>query len=160
MSFFLLKPVFTVLSYQNESELIIWDRYLSEHCSVFEANQLFIYSLRCLIVYPWTKRYFGGFGNLYNAAAITSNPRVASHGKVIMEALEKAVKDMDNIKATYAELSALHSEKLQVDPDNFMVCIELMVLIFIVMCVRVEDYISESRIYLCCKQISEWKTIN
>uniref|UniRef100_A0A3B4G1H8 Globin domain-containing protein n=1 Tax=Pundamilia nyererei TaxID=303518 RepID=A0A3B4G1H8_9CICH len=32
---------------------------------------------RCLIVYPWTKRYFGGFGNLYNAAAITSNPRVA-----------------------------------------------------------------------------------
>ncbi|XP_039903087.1 hemoglobin subunit beta-like [Simochromis diagramma] len=75
---------------------------------------------RCLIVYPWTQRYFGGFGNLYNAAAITSNPRVASHGKVIMEALEKAVKDMDNIKATYAELSALHSEKLQVDPDNFM----------------------------------------
>ncbi|XP_042074578.1 hemoglobin subunit beta isoform X2 [Haplochromis burtoni] len=77
---------------------------------------------RCLIVYPWTQRYFGGFGNLYNAAAITSNPRVASHGKVIMEALEKAVKDMDNIKATYAELSALHSEKLQVDPDNFMSC--------------------------------------
>lgn len=31
MTFFLLKPVFTVLSYQNESELIIWDRYLSEH---------------------------------------------------------------------------------------------------------------------------------
>uniref|UniRef100_A0A3Q4H1U0 Globin domain-containing protein n=1 Tax=Neolamprologus brichardi TaxID=32507 RepID=A0A3Q4H1U0_NEOBR len=43
--------------------------------------------------------------------------------------LEKAVKDMDNIKATYAELSALHSEKLQVDPDNFMVGnAELMVL--------------------------------
>uniref|UniRef100_A0A3Q2W112 Globin domain-containing protein n=1 Tax=Haplochromis burtoni TaxID=8153 RepID=A0A3Q2W112_HAPBU len=76
--------------------------------------------IRCLTVYPWTQRYFGQFGNLYNAAAIASNPRVAAHGKVIMEALEKAVKDMDNIKATYAELSTLHSEKLQVDPDNFM----------------------------------------
>nr|XP_024003487.1 hemoglobin subunit beta-like [Salvelinus alpinus] len=26
---------------------------------------------------------------------------------------------MDDIKATYAELSVLHSEKLHVDPDNF-----------------------------------------
>uniref|UniRef100_A0A3Q2XE85 Globin domain-containing protein n=1 Tax=Haplochromis burtoni TaxID=8153 RepID=A0A3Q2XE85_HAPBU len=58
---------------------------------------------RCLIVYPWTQRYFAGFGNLYNAAAITSNPKVAN-----------------NIKATFTELSTLHSEKLQVDPDNFM----------------------------------------
>ncbi|XP_030591021.1 hemoglobin subunit beta-like [Archocentrus centrarchus] len=74
---------------------------------------------RCLIVYPWTQRYFGGFGNLYNAAAITSNPKVAAHGKVVVEALEKAVKNLDNIKATFAELSTLHSEKLQVDPDNF-----------------------------------------
>ncbi|XP_028310258.1 hemoglobin subunit beta-like [Gouania willdenowi] len=74
---------------------------------------------RCLIVYPWTQRYFGSFGNLYNAAAITSNPKVAAHGKVIVEALEKAVQNMDNIKAAYAELSVLHSEKLQVDPGNF-----------------------------------------
>ncbi|XP_030591015.1 hemoglobin subunit beta-like [Archocentrus centrarchus] len=74
---------------------------------------------RCLIVYPWTQRYFGSFGNLYNAAAITSNPKVAAHGKVVMEGLEKAVKNLDNIKATFAELSTLHSEKLQVDPDNF-----------------------------------------
>ncbi|XP_032443387.1 hemoglobin subunit beta-like [Xiphophorus hellerii] len=74
---------------------------------------------RCLIVYPWTQRYFGGFGNLYNAAAITSNPKVAAHGKVIMAGLEKAVKNMDDIKTTYKDLSVLHSEKLQVDPDNF-----------------------------------------
>ncbi|XP_030591887.1 hemoglobin subunit beta-like [Archocentrus centrarchus] len=74
---------------------------------------------RCLIVYPWTQRYFGSFGNLYNAAAITSNPKVAAHGKVVMEGLEKAVKNLENIKATFAELSTLHSEKLQVDPDNF-----------------------------------------
>lgn len=77
--------------------------------------------VRCLIVYPWTQRYFGGFGNLYNAAAITSNPKVAAHGKVVLAGLLQALKNMDNIKKTYAELSVLHSEKLQVDPDNFNV---------------------------------------
>ncbi|XP_028840891.1 hemoglobin subunit beta-2-like [Denticeps clupeoides] len=74
---------------------------------------------RCLVVYPWTQRYFGSFGNLYNAAAIKSNPMVAAHGKVVLQGLDRAVKNMDNIKATYAELSVLHSEKLHVDPDNF-----------------------------------------
>ncbi|XP_051573311.1 hemoglobin subunit beta-2-like [Myxocyprinus asiaticus] len=74
---------------------------------------------RCLIVYPWTQRYFGNFGNLYNAAAIMGNPMVAAHGKVVLNGLTQAVKNMDNIKGTYAELSVLHSEKLHVDPDNF-----------------------------------------
>ncbi|XP_026785204.1 hemoglobin subunit beta-like [Pangasianodon hypophthalmus] len=74
---------------------------------------------RCLVVYPWTQRYFGNFGNLYNAAAILGNPNVAAHGLTVMRGLEKAVKNMDNIKSTYTELSVLHSEKLRVDPDNF-----------------------------------------
>ncbi|KAM3598671.1 uncharacterized protein V6R79_021166 [Siganus canaliculatus] len=74
---------------------------------------------RCLVVYPWTQRYFGNFGNLYNAAAIISNPMIANHGKVVLHGLDRAVKNMDNIKETYAELSVLHSEKLHVDPDNF-----------------------------------------
>ena len=78
-------------------------------------------SLRCLIVYPWTQRYFGNFGNLYNAAAISGNPMVAKHGTTILHGLDRAVKNMDNIKSTYAELSVLHSEKLHVDPDNFKV---------------------------------------
>ncbi|KAF6727701.1 Hemoglobin subunit beta-2 [Oryzias melastigma] len=64
-------------------------------------------------------RYFGSFGNLYNAAAISSNPKVAAHGKVVIGGLEKALQNMDNIKPAYADLSVLHSEKLQVDPDNF-----------------------------------------
>lgn len=76
---------------------------------------------RCLIVYPWTQRYFGAFGNLYNADAIKSNPNIAAHGITVLHGLDRAVKNMDNIKATYAELSALHSEKLHVDPDNFKV---------------------------------------
>nr|XP_020445102.1 hemoglobin subunit beta-2-like [Monopterus albus] len=76
---------------------------------------------RCLVVYPWTQRYFAKFGNLYNAEAISTNPHVAAHGKTVLGGLELAVKNMDNIKATLAELSVLHSEKLNVDPDNFKV---------------------------------------
>ncbi|XP_076608550.1 hemoglobin subunit beta-like [Chaetodon auriga] len=75
--------------------------------------------IRCLVVYPWTQRYFGNFGNLYNAAAINANAKIATHGKTILHGLDRAVKNMDNIKETYAELSVLHSEKLHVDPDNF-----------------------------------------
>ncbi|XP_029954314.1 hemoglobin subunit beta-like [Salarias fasciatus] len=74
---------------------------------------------RCLVVYPWTQRYFGGFGNLYNASAIKTNPAIAAHGVKILHGLDRAVKNMDNIKEVYSELSVLHSEKLHVDPDNF-----------------------------------------
>ncbi|KAK1805269.1 hypothetical protein P4O66_019611, partial [Electrophorus voltai] len=85
---------------------------------------------RCLVVYPWTQRYFAKFGNLYNAAAIMGNPSVAAHGAVVLRGLERAVKNMDNIKAAYTELSVLHSEKLHVDPDNFRLlgdCITIVV---------------------------------
>ncbi|KAF3704632.1 Hemoglobin subunit beta-2 Beta-2-globin Hemoglobin beta-2 chain [Channa argus] len=75
--------------------------------------------VRCLIVYPWTQRYFSSFGNLYNADAIKTNPNVAAHGIKVLHGLDRAVKNMDDIKGTYAELSVLHSEKLHVDPDNF-----------------------------------------
>ncbi|WP_176718239.1 hemoglobin beta-like protein, partial [Paenibacillus kribbensis] len=74
---------------------------------------------RCLIVYPWTQRYFSTFGNLSSPAAIMGNPKVAGHGRTVMGGLERAIKNMDNIKATYAALSVMHSEKLHVDPDNF-----------------------------------------
>ncbi|KAM6951848.1 hemoglobin subunit beta-like [Aplochiton taeniatus] len=74
---------------------------------------------RCLIVYPWTQRYFGGFGNLYNAEAILSNPMIAAHGITVLHGLDRALNNMDDIKNTYTQLSELHSEKLHVDPTNF-----------------------------------------
>ncbi|KAJ8253924.1 hypothetical protein COCON_G00205360 [Conger conger] len=74
---------------------------------------------RVLIVYPWTQRYFGKFGDLSSVAAIVGNAKVAEHGKTVLGALGKAVKNMDNIKATYTKLSKQHSEELNVDPDNF-----------------------------------------
>lgn len=83
---------------------------------------------RCLIVYPWTQRYFASFGNLSSPAAIMGNPKVAAHGRTVMGGLERAIKNMDNIKATYAPLSVMHSERLHVDPDNFKVsCVKLVV---------------------------------
>lgn len=78
---------------------------------------------RLFVVYPWTRRYFGGFGNLFSTEAIMANPKVTAHGIVVLRGLEMALKNMDNIKKTYASLSTLHSEKLQVDPGNFQVCV-------------------------------------
>ncbi|KAL4624538.1 hemoglobin subunit beta-like [Arapaima gigas] len=96
------------------------------NCDVVGPNAL----ARCLIVYPWTQRYFAKFGNLYNAAAIMGNPMVAAHGKVVLRGLDKALKNMDDIKKAYTQLSELHSEKLHVDPDNFKLladCITIVV---------------------------------
>nr|XP_020466130.1 hemoglobin cathodic subunit beta-like isoform X2 [Monopterus albus] len=74
---------------------------------------------RVLIVYPWTERYFGTFGDIFTVTAILQNSKVAAHGKVVLKAVGQAVENMDNIKDTYATLSRLHYEKLHVDPDNF-----------------------------------------
>ncbi|XP_066529684.1 hemoglobin, beta adult 2 [Hoplias malabaricus] len=85
---------------------------------------------RLLIVYPWTQRYFGSFGDLSSAAAVLGNPKVAAHGKILLGALDQAVKDLDNIKGTYSSLSQLHCDKLNVDPDNFRLladCITIVV---------------------------------
>uniref|UniRef100_A0A8P4K661 Ba1 globin, like n=1 Tax=Dicentrarchus labrax TaxID=13489 RepID=A0A8P4K661_DICLA len=77
---------------------------------------------RLLIVYPWTQRHFATFGNLSTNAAILGNPLVAEHGKTVMGGLDRAVKNMDDIKNVYTKLSVKHSEKIHVDPDNFRVC--------------------------------------
>ncbi|XP_041813550.1 hemoglobin subunit beta-A [Chelmon rostratus] len=79
---------------------------------------------RLLIVYPWTQRHFSTFGNLSTNAAILGNVKVGDHGKTVMGGLERAVKNMDDIKNAYSKLSVMHSEKLHVDPDNFRLLAE------------------------------------
>uniref|UniRef100_A0A673GDC4 Globin domain-containing protein n=1 Tax=Sinocyclocheilus rhinocerous TaxID=307959 RepID=A0A673GDC4_9TELE len=49
------------------------------------------------------------------------NPKVSEHGRTVLNALDKAVKNLGNIKGTYSELSQLHCDKLNGDPDNFRV---------------------------------------
>uniref|UniRef100_A0A914DNC2 Globin family profile domain-containing protein n=1 Tax=Acrobeloides nanus TaxID=290746 RepID=A0A914DNC2_9BILA len=74
---------------------------------------------RLLVVYPWTQRFFANFGNLSCATAIHGNPRVRAHGKKVLSSFGDATKNLDNIKETFAKLSELHCDKLHVDPENF-----------------------------------------
>ncbi|CAI9153199.1 unnamed protein product [Rangifer tarandus platyrhynchus] len=74
---------------------------------------------RLLIVYPWTQRFFDSFGNLYSESAIMGNPKVKAHGRKVLNSFGDAIKHMDDLKGTFADLSELHCDKLHVDPENF-----------------------------------------
>ncbi|NWZ92944.1 HBB protein, partial [Nesospiza acunhae] len=83
---------------------------------------------RLLIVYPWTQRFFGtgptpppgpGTGNLSSPTAVTGNPMVRAHGKKVLTSFGDAIKSLDSIKKCFAPLSKLHCDKLHVDPENF-----------------------------------------
>ncbi|KAJ7320149.1 hypothetical protein JRQ81_019660 [Phrynocephalus forsythii] len=79
-------------------------------------------ALGCMmVVYPWTQRFFVDFGNLSSASAIMGNPKVKAHGKKVFTSFGEAIKNLDNVKETFAKLSELHCDKLHVDPVNFNV---------------------------------------
>uniref|UniRef100_A0A803XPF6 Globin domain-containing protein n=1 Tax=Meleagris gallopavo TaxID=9103 RepID=A0A803XPF6_MELGA len=100
----------------EEKQLItsIWGKVNVEECG---AEAL----ARLLIVYPWTQRFFASFGNLSSPTAILGNPMVRAHGKKVLTSFGDAVKNLDNIKNTFSQLSELHCDKLHVDPENFRV---------------------------------------
>lgn len=77
--------------------------------------------LRLLVVYPWTQRFFTSFGDLSNAAAVMGNSKVKAHGKKVLNSFGEGLKNLDNLKGTFASLSELHCDKLHVDPENFKV---------------------------------------
>uniref|UniRef100_A0A8C5UPY6 Globin domain-containing protein n=1 Tax=Microcebus murinus TaxID=30608 RepID=A0A8C5UPY6_MICMU len=79
----------------------------------------FLQFTRLLVVYPWTQRFFDNFGNLSSASAIMGNPKVKAHGKKVLTSLGEAIKNMDDLKGTFAHLSELHCDRLHVDPENF-----------------------------------------
>ncbi|KFO36055.1 hemoglobin subunit gamma [Fukomys damarensis] len=74
---------------------------------------------RLLVVYPWTQRFFDNFGNLSSASAIMGNPKVKAHGKKVLSSLGQALKNIDDLKSIFAQLSELRCDKLHVDPENF-----------------------------------------
>nr|AGT37210.1 hemoglobin beta chain [Ochotona collaris]AGT37211.1 hemoglobin beta chain [Ochotona collaris] len=74
---------------------------------------------RLLVVYPWTQRFFETFGDLSSASAVMGNPKVKAHGKKVMNAFSEGLNHLDNLKGTFAKLSELHCDKLHVDPENF-----------------------------------------
>ncbi|NXI64622.1 HBE protein, partial [Anseranas semipalmata] len=108
----------------EEKQLItsIWSKVNVEECG---AEAL----ARLLIVYPWTQRFFSSFGNLSSPTAIIGNPKVRAHGKKVLSSFGEAVKNLDNIKNTYAKLSELHCEKLHVDPENFRLLGDILIIV-------------------------------
>ncbi|NWS83600.1 HBRH protein, partial [Toxostoma redivivum] len=84
---------------------------------------------RLLIVYPWTQRFFDNFGNLSSPTAIIGNPKVRAHGKKVLTSFGEAIKNLDNLKGTYSKLSELHCERLHVDPENFRLLGDILVIV-------------------------------
>ena len=69
-----------------------------------------------LIVYPQTKTYFSHWKDLSPGSA-----QVLKHGKTVMNGVELAVSQLDDLKAGLLNLSELHAFTLRVDPANFKV---------------------------------------
>nr|XP_033802433.1 hemoglobin subunit beta-2-like [Geotrypetes seraphini] len=84
---------------------------------------------RVMVVYPWTQRYFPSFGNMSSPAAIINNAKVSAHGKKVLFALGEAVSHLDNIKGTFAKLSEFHADILHVDPHNFKLLNQTLVIV-------------------------------
>ncbi|KAB0370988.1 hypothetical protein FD755_017397 [Muntiacus reevesi] len=74
---------------------------------------------RLLVVYPWTQRFFEHFGDLSTPDAVMGNPKVKAHGKRVLDAFSEGLKHLDDLKGAFAQLSELHCDKLHVDPENF-----------------------------------------
>ncbi|XP_041257138.1 hemoglobin subunit epsilon-like isoform X1 [Onychostruthus taczanowskii] len=108
----------------EEKQLIssLWAKVNVEECG---AEAL----ARLLIVYPWTQRFFSDFGNLSSPTAIIGNPKVRAHGKKVLTSFGEAVKNLDNLKGTYSKLSELHCDKLHVDPENFRLLGDILVVV-------------------------------
>nr|AJQ20767.1 beta-globin subunit [Peromyscus gossypinus]AJQ20768.1 beta-globin subunit [Peromyscus gossypinus] len=84
---------------------------------------------RLLAVYPWTQRFFDSFGDLSSAAAIMGNAKVKAHGKKVIDSFSEGLKHLDNLKGTFASLSELHCDKLHVDPENFKLLGNMIVIV-------------------------------
>uniref|UniRef100_A0A8D2G2K3 Hemoglobin subunit epsilon-4-like n=1 Tax=Theropithecus gelada TaxID=9565 RepID=A0A8D2G2K3_THEGE len=82
-----------------------------------------------LVVYPWTQRYFETFGYLGSDCAIMGNLKVKAHGKKVLISFVKAVMLMDDLKGTFAMLSDLYCNKLHVDPENFLLLSNMILII-------------------------------
>ncbi|XP_060996750.1 hemoglobin subunit beta-like [Dama dama] len=74
---------------------------------------------RLLVVYPWTQRFFEHFGDLSSADAVMRHPRVKAHGKKVLDAFSEGLKHLDYIKDFFDPLSKLHCERMHVNPENF-----------------------------------------
>ncbi|NXH44862.1 HBB protein, partial [Dicaeum eximium] len=80
---------------------------------------------------PWTQRFFASLGNLSSPTAVTGNPMVRAHGRKVLTSFGEAVKNLDNIKKCFAQLSKLHCDKLHVDPENFRLLGDILIIVLV-----------------------------
>uniref|UniRef100_A0A8C9N055 Hemoglobin subunit beta n=1 Tax=Serinus canaria TaxID=9135 RepID=A0A8C9N055_SERCA len=100
----------------EEKQLItsVWAKVSVEECGA-EALARWV----LLIVYPWTQRFFTKFGDMSNSGNVIGNGNVVNHGRRVLTSFGDAATNLDNIKKSFASLSKLHCKKLHVDPKNF-----------------------------------------
>ncbi|VTJ86201.1 Hypothetical predicted protein [Marmota monax] len=75
------------------------------------------------------KRFFDSFGDLSSASAVMGNAKVKAHGKKVIDSFSNGLKHLDNLKGTFASLSELHCDKLHVDPENFKLLGNMIVIV-------------------------------
>ncbi|XP_004433956.1 PREDICTED: hemoglobin subunit beta [Ceratotherium simum simum] len=97
---------------EKAAVLALWDKVKEDEVGGEALGRL-------LVVYPWTQRFFDSFGDLSTPAAVMGNAKVKSHGKKVLHSFGDGVHHLDNLKGTFAALSELHCDKLHVDPENF-----------------------------------------
>ncbi|XP_054850663.1 hemoglobin subunit alpha-1-like [Eublepharis macularius] len=69
--------------------------------------------VRMFAVHPSTKTYFPHF-DLH-----PGSENIRAHGKKVVNALTEAVNHLDDVAGALSRLSDLHAQKLRVDPVNF-----------------------------------------
>ncbi|XP_072274995.1 hemoglobin subunit alpha-C-like [Pyxicephalus adspersus] len=86
----------------------IWPSVAS-HAEQYGADALY----RMFLCHPQTKTYFPNFDFSANSA------QLKNQGKKVLHALSEVVKHLDHAEATLSHLSDLHAFTLRVDPGNF-----------------------------------------
>ncbi|ROL51190.1 Hemoglobin subunit alpha-1 [Anabarilius grahami] len=71
---------------------------------------------RTLYVYPQTKTYFSHWADLS-----PGSPQVKKHGTTVVKGVLSAVELMDDLKGGLLTLSELHAFMLRIDPANFKI---------------------------------------
>uniref|UniRef100_A0A8C5PGT0 Globin domain-containing protein n=1 Tax=Leptobrachium leishanense TaxID=445787 RepID=A0A8C5PGT0_9ANUR len=107
---------------EKASITYVWEKVDLEHDGHHVLCRLFT-------TYPWTQRYFGSFGNVSNETTIYGNSKVKAHGKKVLEALDKAAHNLDDIKTILHDLSHTHANELHIDPENFKRLCEVLVIV-------------------------------
>ncbi|XP_074866363.1 hemoglobin subunit alpha-A-like [Carettochelys insculpta] len=78
---------------------------------------------RMFVVFPTTKTYFPHF-DLHHGSS-----QVRTHGKKVLSALADAAAHLDDLPSALSRLSDLHAQTLRVDPVNFKLLCQCLVVV-------------------------------